>query len=387
MKIKPTSSGSRTKPYRVVAPAGYDGQSKRKPYYYRTKTEADEFAATINRWKTNETAPVDGTIQVDQAELRWLSFLRQELRDLSVLPEVIRHWKLTGTGSVQAASVTSSVTKYIEWRSRDTDNKRTMSDIRWRLKDFGKEFGNRDVHQITSKDVTDYMDSKEAGWTRKSFWKRVSQFFGWSLGENLVSIDPCAKLVAPSVDYLAPEIYSVQDVATILEIAEEHYKELFPFVAFSAFGFLRTSELVKMYAEEKVLCWEDVDWSQKLIHVKAGVAKGTRRKAGDERYIVMSDTLIEFLRPYARNKGQICELAHNAFYKSLNACLDKAEVDQVKNGLRHSCLSYFIAGHPETGVAEAAQRAGTSESVARRHYIKSLRPELGKQYFGLRRAG
>lgn len=209
VKIKPTASHSRTQPFRVMAPAGYDGQPKRKAYYYKTKTEADEFAKTVNRWKTNQTAPVDGTIQVDQAELRWLSFLRQELPDLSVLPEAIRHWKMTGTGSVHAASVTSAVTWYIEWRTRDTDNKRTMSDIRWRLKDFSNEFANREVHQISSKDVSDYMDTKEAGWTRKSFWKRVSQFFGWALRENLISIDPCAKLPAPSVEYLAPEIYSL----------------------------------------------------------------------------------------------------------------------------------------------------------------------------------
>jgi hypothetical protein len=204
VKIRPTPSGSPTKPWRVVAPAGYDGQPNRKAYYYRTKTGADEAAVTINRWKANQTAPVDGTIQVDQAELRWLSFLRQELPDLSVLPELIRHWKLTGTGSVEAASVTIAITRYLDRRAKDTDNQRTMSDVRWRLKDFGNEFANREVHQIATKDVSDYLDSKEAGWTRKSFWKRVSQFFNWALRENLVSIDPCAKLVAPNVEYLAP---------------------------------------------------------------------------------------------------------------------------------------------------------------------------------------
>lgn len=141
-----------------------------------------------------------------------------------------------------------------------------------------------------------------------------------------------------------------------------------------------------MYPTEKVLCWEDIGWSQKLIHVKAGVAKGTKRKAGDERYITMSDSLIEFLRPYALKKGQICELAHNAFYKRVNKCFEKAEVDQIPNGLRHSCLSYYIAGHPETGIVQTAQWAGNSEAVARRHYIKNLQPEFGKQYFGLRRA-
>jgi integrase len=386
MKTKPTSSGSPTKPHRVLAPRGYDNQPKRKAYYFRTKSEADDFATTVNRWKANQTAPVDGTIQIDQAELKWLAFLRQELKELSLLPEVIRFWKKNGAGAVEATGVVDAIIAYLAWREPRTDNQRTMSDVRWRLKDFGGAFSDRLVHEITPKQITDYLDGKEDGWSRKSFWKRVSQFFGWCESERLVAINPCQHLKAPEVRYLAPAIYSVEDVASVLETAEKGFPALFPYLVLSLFGFVRTSELVRMYPEEKILNWADIEFDQRLIHVKPGVAKGTRRKAGDERFIKMNDCLIHFLKPYAKSAGSVCELPHNTFYNQLNLLFEKAEVEQIPNALRHSCLSYAIAANPENGVALVAQWAGNSESVSRRHYIKNLRPEEGQRYFGLRRA-
>jgi hypothetical protein len=58
-----------------------------------------------------------------------------------------------------------------------------------------------------------------------------------------------------------------------------------PYVVLCGFGFLRTAELVSMYANEEVLQWSDVLWDDGLIHVRPGVAKSTRRESGDERFI------------------------------------------------------------------------------------------------------
>jgi len=114
--------------------------------------------AKINRWKANQTAPVDGTIQVDQSELRWLAFLREELRDLSLLPEVIRHWRLTGAGSVKVTSIDDAVNRYISYREGNTANQRTLNDICWRLREFGREFSEREMHQNTAAEISDYLE-------------------------------------------------------------------------------------------------------------------------------------------------------------------------------------------------------------------------------------
>jgi integrase len=339
----------------------------------------------VNRWKANQSAPVDGTISVDQAELRWLMFLREELKDLSLLPEVVRHWKMTGAGSVKASSVDDAVNEYITYRKSNTVNKRNLNDICWRLREFGREFNERQMHEITESEISDYLETKTAGWSRKSQYKRITQFFGWARKRSLVSVDPSETITAPEVKYYAPEIYTIESVAALLEEAEMNNKAIFPYIALSAFGFLRQAELIREFSNQSVLDWSDFNWKTKTITVSAEVAKNTGRKTGDQRFIEMGDNLIEFLRPYARKAGPVVEPHHRKFYGLYNECHGAAEVDLVANGLRHSCLSYFIAAHPQVGIAQAAIMAGNSEAVARRHYIKDITKEEGEKYWGMRR--
>jgi hypothetical protein len=51
----------------------------------------------------------------------------------------------------------------------------------------------------------------------------------------------------------------------LLETAEEEVPELVPFLAMAGFAGARRSELVREYAEDQVLEWEDVDWQKQLI--------------------------------------------------------------------------------------------------------------------------
>ena len=46
---------------------------------------------------------------------------------------------------------------------------------------------------------------------------------------------------------------------------EEEVQELVPFLAMAGFAGARRSELVREYAEDQVLEWEDVDWQKQLI--------------------------------------------------------------------------------------------------------------------------
>jgi integrase len=368
-----------------MAPACFDGQPKRKPHYFRTQSEANDLCTRINRWKANKTAVPDANIVFDEAELKWLAFLRQELKDLSLLPEVVRHWKLTGSKSVDASTADDAVSQYLAYRETNTTNKRTLSDIRWRLREFAQQFSDRAMHQITPSEIDEYLRTKTEGWARRSQFKRITQFFDWAKQKKMISIDPCEDVKTPEIRYLAPEIYRLEDVAALLEEAENNCKAIFPYVALSAFGFLRQAELVREYAHKSVLDWSDFDWKTKTIKVRAEVAKATGRKTGDQRYITMSANLIEFLRPYVKESGPAVEPYHRKFYQLLNRCHESAEVELIPNGLRHSCLSYFIAAHPQVGIAQAAIMAGNSEAVARRHYIKALHKEVGEKYWGLRR--
>jgi len=82
----------------------------------------------------------------------------------------------------------------------------------------------------------------------------------------------------------------------------------------AGFAGVRWSELVRQYAEDQVLKWEDVDWQKQLITVRDEVAKQTSRKMGNRRFIPMEAGLAPFLdKPGARvlvehNNRRVSEL-------------------------------------------------------------------------------
>jgi hypothetical protein len=52
----------------------------------------------------------------------------------------------------------------------------------------------------------------------------------------------------------------------------------------AGFAGVRRSELVREYAEDQALEWEDVDWQKQLITVRHEVAKQTSRKNGQSTF-------------------------------------------------------------------------------------------------------
>jgi hypothetical protein len=88
----------------------------------------------------------------------------------------------------------------------------------------------------------------------------------------------------PKPETPTPErkIYNVEQFEKLLHNSEypSKYEAIFPYVILCGFCFLRTAELVKMYASEKVLTWEHVLMDKGLIYVPKGVAKSTAGNPG-----------------------------------------------------------------------------------------------------------
>ena len=184
------------------------------------------------------------------------------------------------------------------------------------------------------------------------------------------------------------QIYTPEQFERMLTVSEINYETLCPYVVLSGFCFLRTSELVRMYASEKVLRWENVLWDEGLIHVPRGVAKSTRRDSGDERFIPLNEAAKRWLGTEwiakIRKAGGDCVL-HSAskFGQLWRKMTDAAKVPRIDNGLRHSAISYSLAAYPENGVALTSQWAGNSEKTIRKHYLRLLKPQQGEAWFAV----
>ena len=83
-----------------------------------------------------------------------------------------------------------------------------------------------------------------------------------------------ADIPTPKTPVPERQIYEPDQFQTMLTISELLYPSLVPYLVLSGFCFMRSAELVRMYANERVLRWEHVLWDDGLIHVPHGVAKG-----------------------------------------------------------------------------------------------------------------
>jgi integrase len=160
-----------------------------------------------------------------------------------------------------------------------------------------------------------------------------------------------------------------------------------PFIVLSGFCFLRTSELVRRFAAEEVLKWKHILWSEDLIHVPEGVAKSTRRRQGDERFVPLSSAAKDWLKPIRQQTGDCVPYGSTHFGKLWRAMTDSIGVPRIDNGLRHSAISYSLAANPEHGVALTSVWAGNSEATIRKHYLRLLRPAQGQEWFDVHHAG
>src|ERR1700757_1359220 len=75
----------------VQFPAKYGKDGKREMRYYKTR---DDALAGIK--EVTEERIEHGKSGVTAKQREWINFAEKQLGDLSLLPEVIRHWQRTG---------------------------------------------------------------------------------------------------------------------------------------------------------------------------------------------------------------------------------------------------------------------------------------------------
>ena len=273
--------------------------------------------------------------------------------------------------------------EYVAYRTADKLSPSTKSDSSWRLNAFASHFGKVELHQIAAGDIENFLKGHTEGWSRRSFYKRLLPMFAHAKRHRWIAVSPFDDLAAPETPGGRRAVYSPDQLKSLLEQSMFYDDIVLIYIALAGLGFFRSQELVRRFDSEPVLEWSDVLSDRKLIHVREGVAKSTRRKFGNERFCPIHPALQSWLNFISerRRKGRIVNVSVRSFRKRLHAVFDRAKVPLIDNGLRKSAISYWLAAYPEYGVAQVSQWAGNSESNCRQHYLKILTKEDGLKWF------
>jgi hypothetical protein len=361
----------------VTVPARWSDSGKQKDRYFETKKDAEKFIADTLSEKREH-----GKQSVTAEERHWIHAARLELGDLSRLREVLDHWRKTAHG-VTSVLVNDAVESFIEFRTKQTKlNAETKRDVTWRLRAFAKAFGSESLHGITPGQIETYLAAHSEGWSRKSHHKRLLQFFSHAKRHRWIALNPFDELQPPDTPGGKREVYTPNQFRVLMLQAVVTDTEVALYIALAGLAFCRSQELVRRVGNEAVLEWSDVLWDRKQLHIRPEVAKSTRRKSGNERFTPIHETLLQWLRPLSKGRsGRVITASVRSFRKRLQKVFKKAEVVFIDNGLRHSAISYWLAGHPEFGVAQVSQWAGNSEHSCRMHYLKILTQQDGLEWF------
>jgi len=366
MKTRPAKKIGKYIP--VWLPLGFDGTTKRKVRYCKTRSDADKLTAVINRWKANKDAPIDTTIRVDEMALKWISYLQTEIGDLTKLPTILAHWRATGANVVET-QITDAVSKYLAWRTGGSPA--TKLDVRSRLNQFAGAFHGRTVSSLNHKEIEDYIGTYNSLANKERHFVRVSQFIDWCVTQGLASMNPMDRLLAPKGEAHEAQIYKVDDIAKILEATDKHRPEFLAGFICELYGFVRIQEI------KKVL-WSDINFRENegYIHVRREIGKGNR-----ERYIPLCGVLRHWLTPLRKDSGNVVPKDYSA-----KTVVELAGVTYSNNAFRHSAISYTISAQdPEAGIRQVNAWSGHSESTCRGAYLKWVDPLEAKRFLSLRR--
>ncbi|MFZ4774805.1 MAG: tyrosine-type recombinase/integrase [Terrimicrobiaceae bacterium] len=226
-----------------------------------------------------------------------------------------------------------------------------MDDLSNRMDRFALTFGNRQVSEITSQEIEDWIHSltktvkSEKGKlaqvplavaSMNNFHGRIRSFFEHCVRRGFCDKNPFEMLEKlPQADE-PPEILTPKELADLLNALHAGFPDMLPVVAIGAFAGLRTAEIER-------LTWEEINFTRGIINVSAAKAKSAKR-----RVVTMSDNLKLWLAPYTGRTGRVwpCEQIsgwHQMFRKVWRDTLGWPR--WKPNACRHSFASYHLAQH------------------------------------------
>lgn len=385
-KLSVNHDPARSKPWWVSVPPKLSETGKRQKRFFATKEKAE---GEIQRLKVRRENYGTAAKLLTPADEQQASSALRLLREAGL--------------DVQLSVV---VGEYIK-RKKDRDASKTLSDV-WnsfikapRKKPLGKPYltsmrfakemleplHETLVSDITSKQIEDCLATirkgKRMGETTATSYQeatlqRVKAVLNYAVKKGwLRTANP-----ALACDIIHPtkttevEIYSVEQIKTLLSTTARLYPELIPAMAIMAFAGVRPDveggEIVKLE-------WKDIILKdrQKRIELPASATKTKK-----SRTIKIRPVLASWLQWHEQRQGSTDGLVSpyrgTALRNRLRDIHSKAKIARIQDGLRHSFASYLV---PLDGKDSTSLELGHQGnlSVMDKHYRKSVtRTEANK---------
>jgi integrase len=282
--------------------------------------------------------------------------------------QALDYWARHHDRSKFNSPVASVVAAFFEDCTRNGNSREDIDTMRGKLRRFSESF-KRPLSEISAEDYRVYFKTVPGcPRSRLNHRNTIRRLVNWAKGNGFLAHDhPGLPRFAGRVK-IPPKQVEVFDVSQREKLIEQARLVELPMTLINAFTPIRQKEV-------GVAVWENVDLDFGLMMVR-----GEDAKKRVPRAIHLPRVLVERLRPLAKPSGRIYPL--NSFYKVGPRLARKAGLRWIRNGWRATTISHLQAAVND--LARVAEAAGTSASKIKSNYLKLLRPDIGRAYFGLR---
>jgi integrase len=352
--------------------------SKTHPYYldlrpfnkgrrfFKTKAEAE--AERLRQITTLERHGREA-VGLSPAELSAIIQARKELAKHGKTIEdatafYLDHLERIRRCNVNVADLAKEV---VEAKRKDGMSTTYIADLKKRFARFSADFGERKIAAITVEELDNWLRALPGSpKSRANYRANVGVLFSYAERRRMIDSNPILHTARPKLLDNPPEIFTVDELRSLLEAAQCIAPDVLPMLAIGAFSGLRDAEI-------KRLDWSELDQKRGYIEVKAQKAKSARR-----RIVEMQTNLREWVKPYASMSGAVVPAN---WRKKLDLVRKAAGLERwPKNGLRHSYASYRLAAiHDAPRVA--SELGHTSPQMLYSTYREVVRPEEAEQYW------
>jgi integrase len=346
---------------------------KRKRQVFKTKSEADLEADKARIAKKNE-----GVLAFSLSpEIR--SEAARCIKDLKpygvTLTDTVKYYIKHVIAFRDAPQVKEIVARLIDEARSAKRREKTIVDLSYRLEKFARSFGDRKLTSIALPELEDWIaDPELSARSRINFAVKISQLYNFAIRKGWAEVNLVQRISRPDAEDGEPEIFTVEETATLLNRAPKF--RLLPFIALGFFAGIRRAELER-------LDWSAIKFTERAVIIGSHVAKKRSRRVVEINY-----TLAFWLAPYIQKTGLVVDPEN--LRKRLDE-LHQTQADEGKgskiipkknNGLRHSFGSYHLSMYGDA-VKTATQMGHQDVAVLHNHYKALVLKSEAERFWGL----
>lgn len=210
--------------------------------------------------------------------------------------------------------------------------------------------------------------------------------FNWGLKRDYLAINPVGKMDFEEVVKGDTEIFEPKIVTTILQDCLDNDLALLPYRVFGFFCGVRPD------GELPRLDWQDLDWSDRILKLRAEITKKKRL-----RFVDVSENAIAWLLEYKRLGGKTNGMVvpftshelrthHRENWARVVGVTKKGKPKQgwIQQGMRHSYCSYWLVQHNNDVDTLVIQSGHESKEVLWRNYYRATTKAKAEKFWDIR---